>query len=347
MHVGLVAPPWLPVPPPAYGGSEVVVDGLARGLMAAGHDVLLVAPGDSTCPVPTIASPCRADPSHMGAEMTALAHVTRAYAALGAAGVDVIHDHTLAGVTHRYRPESIPVVVTHHGPFDADARDLFRAAAGDIAVVAISADQAATAADVPIARVIHHGIDVASVPIGAGDGGYVAFLGRMSPQKGVREAILAARSVGVPIRVGAKMAEPGEYEYYRSEVAPLLGGDVEFLGEVVGQDKFALLGGAMALVNPVQWHEPFGLVMIEALACGTPVVATAAGSAPELVCDGVTGRLCRTRPEMTSALREVVRDPGRLDRSACRRDVEQRFDVGRMVRDYAELYTELIAGPKR
>jgi glycosyltransferase involved in cell wall biosynthesis len=193
--------------------------------------------------------------------------------------------------------------------------------------------------------VIHHGIDARSIPVGDGDGGYVAFLGRMSPQKGVREAILAARSAGVPIRLGAKMAEPGEYEYYRSEVKPLLGDGVEFIGEVAGAEKFALLGGAMALVNPVQWHEPFGLVMIESLATGTPVIAIAAGSAPELIRDGLTGRLCRSQAQLAAAVGDIVADPQSLDRSMCRREAEQRFGVERMVREYAELYAELAAEP--
>jgi glycosyltransferase involved in cell wall biosynthesis len=340
MRVGLVSPPWLPVPPPAYGGSEVVIDGLARGLVAAGHEVVLVAPGDSTCPVPLIASPACSDPTLMGAALVELAHVVRAYAALADAGVDLIHDHTLAGPIYDGHPPGIPVVTTHHGPFGPDQVELFSRIARTVPIIAISHDQAATSAGVPIARVIHHGIDVGRVPVGVGEGGFALFLGRMSPEKGVREAAEIARNAGVPLRIAAKMYDEDEHEYYRTEVRPLLGGDIEYIGEVGAAEKWKLLGQATALLNPGQWHEPFGLVIVESMACGTPVVATGCGAARELIRDGVTGFVRKDPHELGHALRKVAE----LDRATCRREAEDRFDVSRMVREHIEFYAEVLHG---
>ena len=163
-------------------------------------------------------------------------------------------------------------------------------------MVAISHHQASTADGVPVAGVIHHGLDLDAIPVGRGDGGYASFLGRMAPEKGPREAALAARAAGVPLRMAAKLREPAEREYFAAEVEPLLCSDVEFLGELGWAEKLELVGGSFALLNPMQWPEPFGLVMIEALATGTPVVATPVGSAPEIVDDGVTGSPASRRP---------------------------------------------------
>src|SRR4051794_33670059 len=273
MRIGLIAPPGVPVPPPAYGGTESVVDRLARGLLRAGHEVLLAASANSSCPVPQgggseeagQAAPVCAD------SITELRPVIRSYAAM--TDVDVVHDHTMIGPLYRHAPALTPVVTTAHGPFNATLGPVYRAMRG-VAVLAISYHQAATARGVPLAGVIHHGLDIDSVPEGRGNGGYASFLGRMSPEKGAREAALVARAAGVPLRIAAKLREPAEQEYFDAEVKPLLCSDVEFLGELGYVDKLDLVGGSFALLNPIQWAEPFGLVMIEALATGTPVVAT-------------------------------------------------------------------------
>lgn len=340
MRIGLIAPPWLPVPPPRYGGTEVVVDGLARGLVAAGHEVLLAAPEGSTCPVPLV--PDMPKPSDgWSATWSAAAelyHVARAYAAL--TDVDLVHDHTVAGPFFRNRPDALPVVTTSHGPFSSRLGDLYRLLGPDVAMVAISHRQAADARGVRIDRVIHHGIDVDAVPVGDGSGGYAAFLGRMSPDKGPREAILAAREAGFRLLMSARVQGREESDYFDSQVAPLLGPDVEFLGELTAAEKYQLLGGAAAFLNPIQWPEPFGLVMIEALATGTPVVGTASGAAPEIVDDGVTGYLRGTIRELAEAL--VMASA--LDRRACRQAAGLRFSTGRMVADHVSLYRELLHG---
>ncbi|GAB3308315.1 glycosyltransferase family 4 protein [Geodermatophilus aquaeductus] len=340
MQIGLIAPPAVPVPPPAYGGTESVIDRLARGLVRAGHDVLLAAAANSACPVPRVAGTDEAAEagSVCADSATELRHVITSYAAMS--DVDVVHDHTLTGPLYRHTPSGPPVVTTAHGPFDATLGPVYRAMRG-VAVLAISHHQAATADGVRLAGVVHHGLDVESVPVGRGDGGYASFLGRMCPEKGPREAALVARAAGVPLRMAAKLREPAEREYFRAEVEPLLCSDVEFVGELGWAEKLELVGGSFALLNPIQWAEPFGLVMIEALATGTPVVATPVGSAPEIVDDGVTGHLRPGRLPLAAALL----DAARLDRGACRAAVVRRFSTERMVAEHVRLYEELLADP--
>ena len=337
MRIGLIAPPWLPVPPLAYGGLEAVVDRLARGLVDAGHEVLLAAPANSTCPVELVEGLTEVSPDApiTGDTITELDHVARAYSAMS--GMDVIHDHTIAGPLYRHRPVGVPVVTTNHGPFEPRPNFLFGCMQSDTAVVAISRHQASTAKGVRIERVIHNGLDVDDVPVGPG-GTYAAFLGRMCEDKGPRQAIEVARLAGVPLKIAAKMREDAEFRFFESEVEPLLGGDVEYVGELDETGKYQLLGSACALLNPIQWAEPFGLVMIEALACGTPVVATSAGSVPEIVDDSRTGFI----RDDAQGLAEGLRRAGDLDRSVCRGVAETRFSTAQMVANYVELYSQLV-----
>ena len=338
MQIGIISTPWVPVPPPAYGGLEAVVDRLARGLVHAGHEVLLAAPANSDCPVPRVADMDEVEPDApiSGDSITELAHVARAYEAMAA--MDVIHDHTIAGPLYRHRP-AVPTVTTNHGPFEPRPNLLFQRMQNDTAIVAISRHQASTAEGVHISRVIYHGLDVDSVPVGAGLGGYAAFLGRMTADKGPGEAIEVARRAGVPLKIAAKMREEAEFEYFKTKVEPFLGDGVEYVGEMDEDGKFELLGGATALLNPIQWPEPFGLVMIEALACGTPVVATSAGSVPEIIDDARTGFIRDTAEDLAKWLRRAAD----LDRAACREVAETRFSTARMVADHVDLYAELIA----
>ena len=338
MYVALVAPPWLPVPPPAYGGTEVVVDTLARGLHAAGHDVLLVTTGDSTSPVDRAWVYERARPDDLGNNIIELRHALYAFEA--ADGADIIHDHTIAGPLLASRFAHSPVVTTNHGPFSDDMRALYRATAERVPVVAISHHHAATARGLPIAAVIHHGLAMAEYPVGQGGGGYLLFLGRMSPVKGVREAIEVARLAGVPLVIAAKMREPMEREYFESTVAPLLGGDISYAGEVGMADKVALLREAVGLINPLTWDEPFGLSMIEALACGTPVIATARGSVPEIVDEGITGFVRTGVDAMVGAVERI----DTIDRCACRAAAEARFSGDRMTADYIALFERTLEG---
>src|SRR5664279_2075467 len=320
MKVALIAPPWLPVPPEGYGGTEAVIDRLARGLSQAGHDVILFTTGDSQCPVRKRWLLPRAMPHMLNNSIVELRHVMHAYDAV--ADCDIVHDHTITG------------------PFGYDELDICSRVASRVPIIAISECQAASAGGVPIAAVIHHGLDLNAFPIGEVADDYFLFLGRMSPTKGAREAIEIARAAGVRLLIAAKMREPAEYRYFDEQVAPLLGDGISYLGEVGGAEKTRLLGGAKALLNPISWPEPFGLVMIEALACGTPVLTLPNGAAPEIVDDGVTGFLCADVEEMTKRMADI----GDLDRRACRAAVERRFSTERMVADHVALYTRVLAG---
>jgi glycosyltransferase involved in cell wall biosynthesis len=231
----------------------------------------------------------------------------------------------------------LTVVTTNHGPFDADLAPLYGALAGRVPILAISRHQATLAGDVPIASVIHHGVDVDRFPVGDGRGGYALFLGRMTPDKGVHSAIDVARAAGIPLLIAAKMCEPAEHDYFNSRVRPLLGGDIEYIGEVGGDQKLRLIGGARCLLNPIAWPEPFGMVMIEALACGTPVVGTPCGAAPELIDNGVTGFLHRDRLALVAAIGHA----DGLDRAACRAVAEARFSMARMASDHTGFYAWL------
>ncbi|MDQ4137656.1 MAG: glycosyltransferase family 4 protein [Actinomycetota bacterium] len=336
MRIGLIVAPWLPVPPTGYGGTELVVDALARGFEREGHDVLLAASADSTCPVELLPGADPSDPAGISSNATELSHVVRAYAGM-AGQVDLVHDHTLVGPLYRHRPADLPVVATLHGPLNPQLARIFHAAAPDTALVAISRNQLR---DTPglSATVIHHGIELGNVPVGSGSGGYAVFLGRLSPDKGVVEAVLTARAAGIPLKIAAKMREPSELRYFHDAVEPLLASDDEFVGELGGAEKYRLLGDALALLSPIQWQEPFGLVMIEAMATGTPVVTTPIGSAPEVVESGLTGYFGRTIEQLAAVLPYAAD----LDRAAVRARAEQRFSAARMVADHLALYERLL-----
>jgi glycosyltransferase involved in cell wall biosynthesis len=207
-----------------------------------------------------------------------------------------------------------------------------------VAVIAISHDHASRST-VPVSAVIHHGLRPDDFPVGAGDGDYLLFLGRFSPDKGAREAALAAHEAGVNLVLAAKMREPLEVDYFHTQVEPLLDSSVRYVGEVGMEQKLELLGSARALLNPIRWPEPFGLVMIESLACGTPVLTLPWGAAPEIIDDGTTGFVCDSDADLIAAIERV----GELDRADCRNAVETRFSADRMVRDHLNLYERLLS----
>lgn len=343
MRIGLIAPPWVPVPPPAYGGTEAVVDRLARGVVHAGHEVLLWTTGDSTCPVEKGWVLPHAEGLRMGIAAIELRHLIHGYEAMRAWGADIVHDHTLIGPVYSLRYPDLAVVTTNHGPFNDELNDLYRSFGHQVPIIAISQHQASSARGVPIARVIHHGLDPAAFPVGDGagdgDGPFFLFLGRMAAEKGVQRAIAIAQDAGVRLKIAAKMREPWELQFFSEYIEPLLSDGVIYVGEVGGQEKLDLLAGARALINPIRWAEPFGLVMIEALACGTPVLAYKEGAAPEIVDHGVTGFLCDDEDDMVSAVHRI----DEIDRRACRSAVEDHFSTRRMVADHIALYRQVIA----
>ncbi|HEX6395365.1 MAG TPA: glycosyltransferase family 4 protein [Acidimicrobiales bacterium] len=341
MRVAIVAPPWVAVPPSAYGGIEIMLDTLARGLDAAGHDVTLFTTGDSTCPVKKAWLFEAARGIATAGPSVELRHVMSAYDV--ARQFDIFHDHTLTGPVYADRFPWLPVVTTNHGPFLSELGPIYQAISNRVPVIAISHHQASTAQGVNLAGVIHHGVDLAGWPVGMGGGDYAVFLGRMNPDKGVHHAARAARSAGMPLKIAAKMSEPAEMAYFNDSVKPLLGGDIEYIGEVNRTEKLQLLGEATCLLNPIDWPEPFGVVMIEALATGTPVIAAHVGSAPEIVDDGVTGILAHDQSDLVEALQRVAE----LDRFACRKAAEDRFSAERMVAEHVAVYAQVCEERRR
>jgi glycosyltransferase involved in cell wall biosynthesis len=280
-----------------------------------------------------------AESARIGAAVPELRHVIHAYEAL--ADYDIVHDHTVMGPVYAAAAPGTPIVVTtNHGPFNDELKDIFRAIGDRVPIIAISHHQAASAPDVPIAAVIHHGIDTDAFPVGSGEGDYFLFLGRMVPEKGARRAALIAQLAGKELKIAAKMREPLEQQYFAEQVEPLLGNGVEYVGEPSCADRLELLRDARALINPIRWPEPFGLVMIEALACGTPVLAFREGAAPEIIEHGVTGFICDDEADMVRYLERV----DELDRAACRAAAEGHFSTRRMVEDHLALFERLLQG---
>jgi glycosyltransferase involved in cell wall biosynthesis len=317
-----------------------VIDNLARGLTAAGHEVELFTIGDSPCPV-TRSWLFQHPVEPMGDALHESLHVEAAYRCL--TEVDVIHDHTTVGplLGAHAAPPDVPVVTTAHGPFTAAARQYFSRLPSRVSVVAISHPQRASAPDVRVTAVIPHGIDTQTYLPGPGGGGYLAFVGRMSPDKGVHDAIDVARRAGLPLTMMVKMRAPDELAFFHDVVEPMLGRDIQLLIEPEEAQRIELLGRAEALINPIAWPEPFGLVMAEALACGTPVIARPFGAAQEIVEHRRTGYLHDSIDDLADAVRRI----DQLDRCECRAAAEQRFSRDRMVEDHIRLYRQLLHQP--
>jgi glycosyltransferase involved in cell wall biosynthesis len=269
-------------------------------------------------------------------------HVIEAYAGLAKAGVDLVHDHTLAGpALGQYL--DVPVVTTVHWTLDGDVGRLYSRLGSRVPLIAISERQRVLAPHVPIVRVIHHGLDVAARPHSTEASGPLLVLARMSPDKGIDIAIEAARRAGAPLILAGPALTETERDYLRERITPMLGGGIEYIGEIGGSDKQLLLASSSAVLMPVRWEEPFGMVAIEALAAGTPVLAFPRGAMPEIIQHARTGFLCAGTAELVNAVRRV----GELDRLACRQAAQDRFSSARMARDHAELYAELAHGPSK
>jgi glycosyltransferase involved in cell wall biosynthesis len=304
-------------------------------LVTAGHEVALYPPQGGTTRVPnTDATPAAG--MDIGTAAVELPHVMRGYEALG--DCDIIHDHTLLGPAWALALGYDRVVTTCHGSLDGDMRVAYHRYGKRLGLIAVSRDQVARAPEITFDRVIHHGLDPERFPVGRGDGGFLLFLGRMAAGTGVREAAMVAHDAGQRLVIAAEVREPAERDYFTRHVLPLLGDTVGFIGEIADRDKPALLGKATALLNPIRRPEPAGPVMLEALACGTPVIACPSGAAPEIVEDGLTGFLRTDHDELVRATKSV----GGLDRAACRRAVLARFSTSRMVDRHLSLYRDTV-----
>ena len=339
MRVAVVAPVWFAVPPTGYGGIEIVVSLLADAFVDAGHEVTLFASGGSRTKA-ALVSPMSEppDPRDLGNGWYDAYHALASY--LRVDGFDIVSDHAgivgpVCGALLRGNP---PVVHTLHGPWTEHNRPLYSLLAHHVHLVAISDAQRAANLDVPYIGTVHNGIDVSAYTYRAEKEPALVYIGRANPDKGPKEAIAIARRAGMPLRMLLKRGEPSEREYFEHEIEPLLASDVELYENVTHNEKIDLLGRASAMVFPIRWPEPFGLVMVEAMACGTPVVTTNWGAAPELVDDGVTG----FRRDGEDDLVEMIGHVGELDPAACRKWVEDRFSGEAMVRGYEALFGELV-----
>lgn len=340
LRVAIVAPLFESVPPRYYGGTERVVSYLTEELVSQGHEVTLFASGDSVTAArlrPMVANGLRLDP---GCRDPLVHHVLMLEAVLAAAAeFDVIHFNIDYLHFPLVRHLCLPAVTTLHGRLDiADLQPLY-GHFKDLALVSISDSQRRPLPAANWAATVPHGLPAGLYRRGSGSGGYLAFLGRMSPEKGPDRAIAIARRAGIPLRMAAKV-DRADQGYFDERIRPLLASPgVEYLGEIGDADKESFLGEALALLFPIDWPEPFGLTMIETMACGTPVIAYPCGSVPEIVRDGVNGYMVSGEADAVAA---VERCAG-FDRAACRRDFEERYTAARMARDYAAVYRRLAA----
>lgn len=338
LRIAMIAPPYFPVPPDGYGGVEVVVADLVDALVDRGHHVTLIGAGaHGTSAQRFLSTTEHASAERLGEVLPEIAHAARVAELLEGADVDVVHDHTAAGPLLA-RGRLTPTVVTVHGPASGDERGYYRSLRGTAGLVAISEAQRASAPDVGWVATVPNAIDVATFPYQPDKEAFALFLGRFHPQKAPHLAIDAARAAGLPIVLAGKCKEPVEVAYFEEHVRPRLGPDTRLVGVAGAAAKRDLLARASCLLFPICWEEPFGLVMVEAMACGTPVVALRRGSVPEIVADGHTGVICDDPAELAEGIARVRR----LDPAHCRSHVEVSFDVPAMAAGYERVYRRIL-----
>jgi glycosyltransferase involved in cell wall biosynthesis len=343
MKIAQIAPLTEAVPPKLYGGTERVVSWLTEALVEQGHDVTLFASGDSVtaaklepmCPRALRLDGAIRDPSALQALM--LEHVARR-----APEFDLLHFHLDYHPFSIFSRQRTPFVTTLHGRLDLPELQPVFDAFPNAPLVSISNAQRLPLPNANWIGTVHHGLPSELLKPAPAAQTYLAFLGRVSPEKGLDRAIQIAARSGLPLKIAAKV-DKNDTDYFRTVIRPLLNnGDVEFIGEIGDGEKAQFLSGALALLVPIDWPEPFGLVMIEAMACGTPVLAFSGGSVPEIVEDGLTGAIVENVEEAIIALPLVIA----LDRKKVRQRFVQRFSATRMARDYLGLYRSLVNMPR-
>ena len=341
MRIAQVSPLYECVPPRLYGGTERVVSYLTEELVRRGHEVTLFASGDSE----TRARLMSVVPHALRLADTALdplpAHVMHlAEVFERARDFDVIHCHVDYLAFPFGRLVATPTVHTLHGRLDLPFLRQVFAHFPHVPFVSISDAQRAPLRNVRMSwtGTVHHGLPLDAFPFSPHPGRYLAFIGRISPEKRLDLAIAVAREAGIPLKIAAKV-DPADRAYYEEHIRPLMSDPlVDYIGEIDDAEKPAFLGEALALIFPIDWPEPFGLAMIEALACGTPVVARPCGSVPEVMVDGVTGFVADTLEDLVEAVKRI----DTIDRVTCRRHVEARFTVQRMADDYVGIYRRVM-----
>ena len=343
MRIAQIAPMYEAVPPTHYGGTERVVWSLCEELVKRGHEVTLFASGDSQTSATLCPTTVRSLRRQMSREelinispylhLAMLSDVLRR-----AADFDVIHSHVDHLTLPFTRLVATPIVTTMHGRLDLDLLPPVLGCYPEAPLVSISMSQREPLQELNInwAACVYNGIPIDHFTFQPQPGAYLAFLGRIAPEKRPDLAVEIARRSGMPLKVAAKI-DPVDRDYWQREIAPLFAANgVEYLGELNEQEKAELLGGAYAMLFPVDWPEPFGLVMAESLACGTPVIALRRGSVPEVLEHGVSGFICDTLDQLTAAVAQVAQ----IDRAACRR-AAFRFSASAMAAGYEEVYRKL------
>ncbi len=344
LRIAQVAPPMERVPPLAYGGTERVVFELVKELDRRGHDVTTFASGDSVVPGRHIVTvPVALRPAGYNGDAAPYFYETMRAVLDRADEFDVIHSHLEWASVLLAQVSPTPVVSTFHGRLDTPwATETFRNPPPGL--VAISANQASTHPSLPWAGIVHNGLTLDDAPFERRRGDALCFVGRMAPEKGIVEAIGIAQATGRPLRIAAKTGPmPVEQDYYRDVFKPALeaaGSTVEYLGELEQAERDALFAESYASLMPGSWPEPFGLVAIEALACGTPIVARRVGALPEIIRDGVDGFFGDDVDELAFKVAAVEG----LDRAAIRSSVLERFSAGRMTDGYEAIYRTIIEG---
>lgn len=339
MRIALIAPPFVSVPPKKYGGTELFIAHLAEGLQKLGNEVVVYSNGESTVGVPVRWLYQKERwPIRGGSEdnLADLNHTSWAVAD-AARTCDVIHINNACGLLAS-RFVDLPFVYTLHHPRE-DSLTEFYSYFPRVNYVTISDFQQDRENGLRRVRTIHHGIDLVRYRVQEKKEDYLAFIGRIAPMKGTHLAIEVARKAGIRLKIAGEV-QPMFRAYYDQQIKPHVDGRfIEYVGEADLEAKNELLGKARAMLFPIQWDEPFGLVQIESMACGTPVLALPGGSVPEVVCDGVSGYVCSSADELAQRARDLA-----LPAATVRRYVEANFSLDRMVRQYAELYEELVAG---
>jgi glycosyltransferase involved in cell wall biosynthesis len=339
LRIAIISPVWFAVPPTGYGGIEWVVSLLTDGLVDAGHDVTLFASGDSRTDAKLSSVYPEAQSHMLGRSLPEIHHSLACYERAG--DFDVIHDHSGPPSAALGGAVSTPVLHTVHGPLDGEAGPVYEQiarVAPQVGLISISLNQRKPEPDLPWVANIPNALDFSLYPCKPHRGDYLLFLGRMSPDKGAHRAIAVAMETGLPLKLAGKRREAKEREYYEELVQPHLGDGIEYLGEVTHGEKVELLQNARATLFPIEWEEPFGLVMIESMACGTPVIATRRGAVPEVIEHGRGGLIVDDYRQISTMLEET----DEMDPFECRAYVEERFSPEPMVSEYVNAYRAAI-----